>query len=70
MISMLSNELEYRYLYSRIKLDSTLRIKCYVSPIIITMSNSDYNKIMKCLFHNISYNDGCDKYMVHDFEEK
>lgn len=22
---------------------------------------------MKCLFHNVSFDDGCDRFMIHDY---
>ena len=62
---------EYRYVfYDHLVLDKTMNIKCYMSPIIILMTNSDYNLVMKCLFHNISYDDGCDQFMIHTFKNE
>jgi len=52
---------EYNYVFNKaLKIDKTMKIRSYISPIILRMSHVDYNLIMKCLFHNISYDDGCD----------
>jgi vacuolar protein sorting-associated protein 13A/C len=60
---------EYKFLYGDdIAIDNTMFMYNYVSPIIFRMSNSDYNLVMKCLFHNITYDDGCDRFMIHDWE--
>lgn len=59
---------EYKFLYGdNIKIDNTMVMYNYISPIIFRMSNSDYNLIMKCLFHNITFDDGCDRFMIHDW---
>ncbi|KAL4498677.1 hypothetical protein ABPG73_003474, partial [Tetrahymena malaccensis] len=59
---------EYKYIYGNdIKIDTTMIMKNYISPIIFRMSNADYNLVMMCLFHNISYDDGCDRFLIHDW---
>ncbi|EGR30928.1 PH domain protein [Ichthyophthirius multifiliis] len=66
-MALFSNELKYLY-GDDIAIDNTMFMHNYVSPIIFRMSNSDYNLVMKCLFHNITYDDNCDKFMIHDWE--
>lgn len=67
-INMIGFFNEYKYIYGNdIKLDTTMIMKNHISPIIFRMSNADYNLVMKCLFHNISYDDGCDKFLIHDW---
>jgi vacuolar protein sorting-associated protein 13A/C len=34
------------------------------------MTNEDYNFIMRVLFHNITFDDGCDRFMIDEFEKK
>lgn len=60
---------EYKYIYNNdIKIDTTMYMDNYISPIIFRMSNADYNLIMASLSKNISYDDGCDRFLVHDWE--
>lgn len=60
---------EYKYLWGNdVRIDTTMILKNYISPIIFRMSNTDYNLIMRCLSHNISYDDGCDRFLIHDWE--
>lgn len=58
---------EYEYVFQDCQLDKTMKIHCYMSPIIMTLNNTNYNLLMKCLFHNIAYDDGCDCFMIYDF---
>ena len=44
-----------------------MTIDMLLSPIILTISNKDYNLLMKCINHNVSYDDGYDQIVVHDF---
>ena len=34
------------------------------------MTNEDYNPIMRALFHNINYDDGCDRFMIDEWEKQ
>ena len=59
---------EYNFLYgNQITLDKTMKIRCYLTPLVILMTNDDYNLIMKILFHNIIYDDCCDRFLIHNF---
>lgn len=59
---------EYWYVYKdKLKIDKTMKMRCYLSPIIIRMTNADYCLVMRCLFHNITYDDGCDRFMIHEY---
>ena len=59
---------EYEFIYGKgAILDKTMKINCYMSPIIMSLNNSNFNLLMKCLFHNITYDDGCDMFMIHDY---
>lgn len=61
---------EYFYVFKqKLKIDRTMKLRCYISPIIVRMTNKDYNLVMKCLFHNITYDDGCDRFQIHDFQQ-
>lgn len=51
-------------------LDKTMKIKCYVSTLVILMTNEGYNLIMRALFHNINYDDGCDRFMIDEWEKQ
>lgn len=60
---------EYKYLYGAdIKIDTTMVLHNYISPIIFRMSNTDFNLLMRCLFHNVTFDDGCDRFHVYDWE--
>ncbi|KAL4462680.1 hypothetical protein ABPG74_000510 [Tetrahymena malaccensis] len=60
---------QYKYIYgSDIKIDTTVRVYNHISPIIFRISNENYNLIMKCVMHNIAYDDGCDRFLVNDWE--
>ena len=60
---------EYFYVFGKkLVIDKTMKIKCYLSPIVIMLTNFDYNLIMKILFHNITFDDGCDRFYIHNFE--
>ena len=62
---------EYDFLFSsKLIIDKTMKIKCYLTTLVILMTNEDYNLIMKILFHNITYDDCCDRFMIHDFGKK
>lgn len=39
-----------------------------MSPVIMQMDNNDYNLIMKCLFHNISFDDGCEPFHIFNYK--
>ena len=43
---------------------------CLPSPLVILMTNEDYNLIMRALFHNINYDDGCDRFMIDEWEKQ
>ena len=43
---------------------------CLPSPLVILMTNEDYNLIMRALFHNINYDDGCDRFMIDEREKQ
>lgn len=59
---------EFFYVYkNKVQIDKTMKLRCYISPIIIRLTSKDYGFIMKCLSHNISYDDGCDRHMIHDY---
>lgn len=61
---------EYKYLYGGdIRIDTTIILQNYISPIIFRMSNWDYNLVMKCIFHNVTYDDGCDRFLVHNWAQ-
>ena len=65
-IEMPSYVNEYRYAFrNQLFLNHTMYIKCYMSPIILLMTNNDYNLIMKILNFNITYDDGCDVFLIH-----
>lgn len=67
-VQMLAFANEYKFLYGRqVQLEKAMHINLYLSPLIIMMSNADYNLVMRSLFHNISYDDGCDQFLVHEF---
>jgi len=34
------------------------------------MTNEDNNLIMRALFHNITYDDGCDRFMIDEWEKR
>ena len=51
-------------------LDKTMKIKCNVSTLVILMTNEGYNLIMRALFHNINYDDGCDMFMIDEWEKQ
>lgn len=60
---------EYWFIYKdKLLIDKTMKIRSYLSPIIISLTNKDYCLLMRCLFHNVTYDDGCDYFMIHDFE--
>ncbi|KAL4505260.1 hypothetical protein ABPG72_016327 [Tetrahymena utriculariae] len=60
---------QYKYIYGDdIKIDTTVRVYNHISPIIFVISNENYNLIMKCVMHNIAYDDGCDRFLVNDWE--
>ena len=59
---------EFKYIYGHdIRIDTRMILKNYISPIIFRMSNADYNLCMSCLFKNITYDDGCDRFLIHDW---
>lgn len=51
---------QYSLLYPESQLDTQMKIKSYMGPMIIQLTHLNYMFIMKCLFHNISYDDGFD----------
>ncbi|CAD8141116.1 unnamed protein product [Paramecium pentaurelia] len=51
---------KYSLNYPKLKFDEQLKINCFVAPMILQMTHSDYMFLMKCLFHNIAYDDGFD----------
>ncbi|EAR98864.2 PH domain protein (macronuclear) [Tetrahymena thermophila SB210] len=60
---------QYKYIYGNdIKIDTTIKVYNHISPIIFRISNENYNLIMKCVMHNIAYDDGCDRFLVNDWE--
>jgi len=62
---------EYQFVFeNNLVLDKTMKIKCYVSHIVILMTNEDYNFIMRVLFHNITFDDGCDRFMIDEYEKR
>jgi vacuolar protein sorting-associated protein 13A/C len=59
-VEMFPLALQYGLAYPNIEADAQIKIKCYMGPMIIQMTHRDYMFIMKCLFHNIAYDDGFD----------
>ncbi len=58
----------YDFLYGeKIAVDRRMMLSCLMSPLVMRMANEDYCLIMRCLFHNVSFDDGCDQYLIHDF---
>ncbi|CAD8058857.1 unnamed protein product [Paramecium sonneborni] len=51
---------QYQLFYPKIKFDEQLKIHCFIAPMILQITHSDYMFLMKCLFHNIAYDDGFD----------
>jgi hypothetical protein len=49
--------------------DSGLGIRARISPMIMIFGNSEFNFIMKTLFHNITYNDFQDRHFVKSYED-
>jgi hypothetical protein len=41
-----------------------MKIKCYVSPIIIKIAHADYALMMNIVDKNLTYDDGQDRYML------
>ena len=51
-------------------LDKTMKIKCYVSTLVFLINKEGINLIMRALFHNINYDDGCDMFMIDEWEKQ
>ena len=51
-------------------LDKNLKIKCYVSTLVFLINKEGINLIMRALFHNINYDDGCDMFMIDEWEKQ
>ena len=51
-------------------MDKTIKIKCYVSTLVFLINKEGINLIMRALFHNINYDDGCDRFMIDEWEKQ
>ena len=51
-------------------MDKTIKIKCYVSTLVFLINKEGINLIMRALFHNINYDDGCDVFMIDEWEKQ
>ena len=47
-----------------------MKIKCYVSTLVFLINKEGINLIMRALFHNINYDDGCDMFMIDEWEKQ
>lgn len=53
-----------------IELDNSYHVSLSISPIVISISKAEYFEIMKCMKMNISFDDGLDFIMIHDYIEE
>ena len=53
-VEMAAMDTHYKFLFPDLKIDPTIRVKIFISPILLRMQHSDYLLIMKCLFHNVA----------------
>ena len=60
---------DYNYCYKNLSdhLDTRLRIRSRIFPILLSLYKIDYLLLMKILFSNISYDDVMDKFHIHDY---
>ena len=58
---------EINELFDNVKHDRTIRIRAYLTPLLIKLFRKEYLEICKLIFHNFNYDDTRYPWFVHDF---
>lgn len=66
---------QYRAVFPNTKFDATMVIKSHILPIVMKMSNKNYNAVMRVpfklqiMFANVSYDDLLDRFLFMEYEK-
>jgi len=60
---------EYKFIFEKnLIIDETIAVNFSLSKMKLFINHEEYNFLFKCLMQNIIFDDGLNKYLIHDYE--